>query len=760
VEGEKGPIVSLARVVRRLPEARKIEDKAARAQAIAEIRVDANRARTDRPGWGRVYVALAQLDELEGLNDSALNNYKEAIDKGERQEFVIRRAVDLYRERRQDDQAALLLNSLHTEMNLPDDLERFRAIKDLLSRDIPASEKPTIDKIAPAESKEWRILLLRGSLLAAIGADDEAQVAFRGAVALGDTVPETWSALVSHLVRLGKAEDAQRATKQAEGKIGAAKTDAANAELLIAIAGCHELIGDAKRAEELYRQALRTAPRELNPNRYLMLFLQRRGRPEAEALLRKMTEGPAQDIARWARRHLALTLMGRRDAYLQRNAALDLIEQNIRVSPNDPEDVKAKAVVQTIDPATREEGMKTLREFAKWGDLTPNEYLLLGRLHFEQGKVFESVDYFEQAAKPRSGLNAEHIAGLIRIYIGIGKLREARQALLRLKTFAPRSWDAAREEARLLHAEALDAEKSGNAGEAKKLTDQARDLILNFPDARTEQFVRQRSGPLLHELGFFPEAETLYNRLLTDGKEPNVHFPLASFLISQKRTAEAIALAKKYDATTPPALTARIFTGAIRTKSPSTAAEREVAAWLNTKLKKPADAFEKLSLLMSKAELYEGTAEYDKAIAGYEDALLMAKPARPEEIKDFAPELIANNLAMLLVLYRPDQADKAIQMMDEVIAIRGPAPVFLDTRAVCYIVKGGKTEEATKDLKLALIQQRKAVYLFHLAWTYDLSPSKRGLRDQTLEEAKKLGLKPEDLHPMEVRKFNELYRAK
>jgi hypothetical protein len=41
-----------------------------------------------------------------------------------------------------------------------------------------------------------------------------------------------------------------------------------------------------------------------------------------------------------------------------------------------------------------------------------------------------------------------------------------------------------------------------------------------------------------------------------------------------------------------------------------------------------------------------------------------------------------------------------------------------------------------------------------------LSPSKRGLRDQTLEEAKKKGLKMDDLHPMEARKFNELYRVK
>ncbi|HEY2910790.1 MAG TPA: tetratricopeptide repeat protein, partial [Gemmataceae bacterium] len=182
VEGESGPIGTLAQAIRRLPQVKKIDDKAARAAGFAELRALGQRARASRPGWARVYVLLAQLDEFEGHDDSALAHYKDAIDRGERQEQVIRRAVELYRERRKDDDAVVLLNSLQGEINLPDDLERFRAIKDLLARDIPSTERPTIDRIAPADSKDWRILLLRGSLLAAIGADDDAQTAFRGGV--------------------------------------------------------------------------------------------------------------------------------------------------------------------------------------------------------------------------------------------------------------------------------------------------------------------------------------------------------------------------------------------------------------------------------------------------------------------------------------------------------------------------------------------------------------------------------------------------
>ncbi|MFO0804599.1 MAG: hypothetical protein U0791_15935 [Gemmataceae bacterium] len=760
IEGEKGPIGTLTRVILKLPEVRKIGDKAARAAAIADLRSQAGVAQKSRPGWGRVSVVLAQLDDLEGLSDSALKNYKDAIDKGERQEFVVRRAVDLYRERRQDDLAALLLNALYTEMNLPDDLERFRAIKDLLARDIPKSERPVIERIAPADSKDWRILLLRGSLLAAIGADDDALAALRAAVALGDNVPETWGALVGHLVRVGRLDDAKRATLQAEGATPP-KTDSGKADLLIVIAGCHELTGDVKKAEEKFREAVKAAPHELNPNRQLLLFLQRRGSlAEADAMLRRFTDDPAQDLARWARRHLALTLMGRRDAYNQRHIALQLIDRNTAISKNDPEDVKARAVVQTIDPTTRDEGIKTLKDYAKFGDLTPDEFLLLGRIHFEQGKVFESVDFFEKAARPRAGLTIEHLAGLVRVYVGIGKLGQARAAAERLKAFAPRSWEAVREEARVLQAESLDAEKRGNAEEKKKLADQALALIITFPNALTESSIRSRTGPLLEELGFASEAETYYTRLLTDAKDPNPHFPLASFLIRQKRSAEAIALAKKYEATTPPALTARILTGAIRVKSPGAAAERDVASWLETRLKEPKNTLERLALLTSRAELYEGIGDYDKAIAGYQDALVLAKTAKAEEIADFAPELIANNLAMILVLHRPQDAEKAIKMMDEVIAIRGPAPVFLDTRAVAYILKGDKTDQAANDLQLALIQQKKAAYLFHLAWAYDLDPNKRSQRELTLEEARKLGITPEDLHPMEHLKFNQLFNKK
>lgn len=753
VEGDKGPMGSLAQVVVGMPAARRIDDKAARAAAIKELRELALRAKAERPGWGRVYVALGQLDEMEGLTDSALGNYTDAIDKGEREIFVIRRAVDLYRDRKQDKRAALLLNSLHTEVQLPEDLERFRVIRDLLSQDIPRSQRPTIDRIAPEGSKDWRILLLRGALLAAIGADADAEKAYRGAVALGDNVADTWGSLVAHLIRLGRADDAKRAVAQAEEKLKSnpPKTDSARAELILTLAGCQEMIGDTQAAEARYREAARVAPHDLNPTRQLVLFLQRSGKmPEADQLLQRLVDDPAQDLARWARRHLALTIVSRADAYNQRAVALRLIDRNLLDGQKpDPEDVKAKAVVQTIDPTTREEGTKTLEEFAKWDDLTPDEFHLLGRLYFDQGKVSNSIEFFEKAARPRAGLNPEHLATPVRVFLGMNNLQRARNALARLKAYAPQSWEMAREEARLLHKEAIEAERENNKEGAKKLNDQARERVLGFPGSQTEPFIRSRSGPILEELGFAAEAEALYRRVLNESRADGAHLPLAVFLINQKRTAEAIELARKHEGRTSVVVTARILSGAIRAKSPGTSAEREVAAWLDEKLRETLGKPAYPAILGAKAELLDAIGRYDEAIAVYEEAARVGKS-----------DLVVNNLCMLLALYRPEMADRAIEMVSEQIAIRGPVPTLLDTRAVAYLIKGGKTKEAIADLDLALIQRINAVYLFHLAWAYDLSPDERNRRLLPLKQAKDLGLTPADLHPLEARKFEELYRPK
>ena len=376
-----------------------------------------------------------------------------------------------------------------------------------------------------------------------------------------------------------------------------------------------------------------------------------------------------------------MSLLVGRKAYLQRFNALNLIDQNLKADPNDPEDLKARAVVQTIDPLTREEGIRELVKYAKRYDLTPEEFYLLARLYFDQGRITESLDYFTYAARPMPGVTLQHLSGLIRVNLALNQVGRAADVLERLKTAAPASWEAAREEALILHRQSTDLEKRGEKAEGLKLREQARAKLLQYPGSRGEVFVRRELGPALEELGFLEDAEVAYTRLLNDPEAQVPHLPLCQFFIMQKRTDQAIKLAKAHDtAKTPVVVTAQLFSAAVRAKNPGGADERFVEDWINVKLRQYEGKPELPALVAARAELLDAQEKYDAAIAEYRRAIEIDAPDNSD--------LVKNNLATLIALHRPADVDSAITMMTALIGVRGPAPAFLDTRAVAYLVKG------------------------------------------------------------------------
>ena len=217
----------------------------------------------------------------------------------------------------------------------------------------------------------------------------------------------------------------------------------------------------------------------------------------------------------------------------------------------------------------------------------------------------------------------------------------------------------------------------------------------------------------------------------------------------QKRTDQAIKLAKAHDtAKTPVVVTAQLFSAAVRAKNPGGADERFVEDWINVKLRQYEGKPELPALVAARAELLDAQEKYDAAIAEYRRAIEIDAPDNSD--------LVKNNLATLIALHRPADVDSAITMMTDLIGVRGPAPAFLDTRAVAYLVKG-VPELAVKDLDLALVQQRKPLYLFHLGWAYDLIPEKHAQSSRTLDEAKRLGMTSDLLHPLELKKLGVRY---
>lgn len=757
VEGENGPVGALAQIAIRLPDVKASGDAAARAAGARSLRELAERVRALRPGWSRVYVALAQLDELEGLTDAALANYVQALDKGERQEAVIRRAVELHRGKQQDLQAVALLDKLSNDTRLPDDLERYRAIHRMLSAEVPKDARRTIDRIAPFDGhRDHRLMMLRGALLDAIRDDAEALKAYYRAVEWRDKDPETWASLVAQLVKHGKRDEAQRAVSEAEAKLAPAPTATPEerAELRLAVGGLYELIGDTKGALGHYTAARGAAPQELSPFRHLVLFYQRTGDfATADALLTGAKDAAAANIARWARRHLAITLTAHPDAYNRRAEALALVERNLAAAPSDSEDLKARARVWLVDPATRDEGAKVLREYARRSDLTADEFYLLGQVAFDQGKYAEAAQHFALAARPRPGVAPRHMAGLVRAYLALAQyqpaggersLKLAEDAVERLKAAFPGSWEATREEARLLSLRGKDRAAQADFDGAKKLLDDARAVVQKFPGWDAGTNLAARTGPLFEEMGLTADAEEAYTKFLRTSKEPHAHAPLAIHLIRQKQTERAIKLAREHEKTAPPLLTARLLTGAVRAKRPDPVDEAEIERWLDAALRAAAGKPDlEAALIGSRAELLDAQRKYPEAIAEYKRALARGKS-----------DLVVNNLCMLIALHTPAQADEAVRMMSELIAIRGPEPSYLDTRAVAYLVSS-RPAEATKDLQMALVQRERPAYRFHLAWALDLEPAKdrRIFPDEQLSRARQLGLTASDLHPIEYQKY-------
>lgn len=769
IEGENGPVGSLATIAVRLPQVRALPDPGA---GLKELRALAERVRDLRPGWSRAYVALGQIDELEGLLDAALANYEKAIERGERQESVVRRAVELYRQRQEDLRAVSLLDRLANDVRLPDDLERYRVIQRMLTEAVPKDARQTIDRIAPFDPPDGgppdhRMLMLRGALLAAIREDADALKAFRRAVEVKDKIPETWASLIEQLMKQGSPELAKAAVDEAKAKLVAPPTATAveRADLRLAVGALYETVGDTKTALEHYTAAREIAPQELNPVRRLVQFYQRTGAgAQAIGLLNAAKDASAPSVARWARRHLAITMMAGADAYNRRAEALALIQRNLDAAPNDSEDLKARATVWTVDPVTREQGISELRKFARKSDLTPDEFFLLGQLAFDAGKFDEARGNFALAARIRPGVAPRHMVGLIRTYLALAQeyppgsdrmgnmLKLAEDASDRLKATFPSSWEATREQARVLHRRSAFRLALADFDDAKRLDAEAVALVKKFPGWDVGVNLAARSGPLFEELGAVDETRAAYTKYLSSG-QPNAHDPLARFHIRQKESDEAIKLARAHEKTAPPLITARILTGAVRAKRPDPVVVAEIDAWLDAALRDARKPELEVALIGSKAELLDAQGRYEEAIAEYRRALEKGKT-----LEKGKSDLAVNNLSMLLALHKPKEgADEAVRLMTELIGVSGPAPAYLDTRAVAYLVSS-RPAEASKDLQLALVQLERPAYRFHLGWALDLDAVKEraNTADKELRRAQQLGLTAADLHPIEYKKYIDL----
>ena len=107
-----------------------------------------------------------------------------------------------------------------------------------------------------------------------------------------------------------------------------------------------------------------------------------------------------------------------------------------------------------------------------------------------------------------------------------------------------------------------------------------------------------------------------------------------------------------------------------------------------------------------------------------------------------------------LLALRNEKGNGALDLINRAIARRGPIAELLDTRGVVYMMMGD-TRHAIEDLERATTLDPTGPKYFHLAQAY-LRAGDKTAAEQSLAKARAKGLKPENLHPLEVTAYQQL----
>jgi tetratricopeptide (TPR) repeat protein len=236
----------------------------------------------------------------------------------------------------------------------------------------------------------------------------------------------------------------------------------------------------------------------------------------------------------------------------------------------------------------------------------------------------------------------------------------------------------------------------------------------------------------LEEIGQVAEAETLYREHIEKSQQPERKLALAAFLGRQGRLDEALELCRAAWETSPPEAVARTSLGVLRGGLATEAQYRLVDRRTATAIKKHPEI---ASLLRIRAELKVFWGQYPEAIDLYRQLV-------QKEPQDAAA---STALARLLALQEGTSAE-AVALVNKVMDREGTKADLLDIRGVALLTSNDPAA-AAKDLEKA-VQGPTPVRYFHLARAY-LQAQNLPAAGEALRQAKNLGVKLDDIHPLE-----------
>ncbi len=221
IEGDEG-------VLWRFAEAARLAGKALQGDStgVARARQLLADVAKSRPNWSRASLLKAELDDMEGNRDAALEGYLRALDQGEQSVLPLSRAVQLLTARRGVDEinkAKQLLDRAQERAAVPTELNRLVLGVSLSSDDSKERKLELVNQAVAKESKDYKDQLFRGQVFWSLEKREDAGNALRRAVELNPKAPEAWIALVTFLASEPAEDKKKEAKKKAEEEIEKAR---------------------------------------------------------------------------------------------------------------------------------------------------------------------------------------------------------------------------------------------------------------------------------------------------------------------------------------------------------------------------------------------------------------------------------------------------------------------------------------------------------------------------------------------------------
>ncbi len=308
------------------------------------------------------------------------------------------------------------------------------------------------------------------------------------------------------------------------------------------------------------------------------------------------------------------------------------------------------------------------------------------------------------------------------------RLSEAQNCIKELKALRPDAFNVVALEARLYKAQ----NQMGKAIELIEATATRADL---------SDLALSLLAKLADDLGEPNLAEKLYRRLVAKSDRPQTRSALALFLARHGRVQEALDQYEPlWNATTNP--DEELVRGTLKViddHHDKTYVNR-CALWIEKALDKQPKSQRLAIALASLRELQGQFAESEALYA----QVVQQGSTDPAAL---------NNLAWLMTLLDGDE-HKALVLINRAIERVGLNPELLDTRGVIY-TKLGNNKNAIEDLTRATTLDPKGPKYFHLAQAL-LQAKDVPAATRYMEKARAQGLKPEGLHALEVKAYQEL----